>query len=428
MTRARLLLAALAFALGACSEPPAAGPLAQQAYIWQRVWTDGVRAAVATAGPGLAAWRVLVAERSGAGASGKTWHRVAPDWRALAATGRPVTVVVRIDNALARLGDPARDALQRRLLDEVHALWREARAAAHGASIAGLELDYDCGTARLADYAAFAAALRERLRGDGARLSITALPAWLARPRELAALLDAVDGHVLQVHAVGRPREGLWSAERSARWIADWAALAPHPFAIALPSYGTAVRLSARGEILQVSSSDVEPARAWPAGTAQLELMADPLELARFAARLRVERPAKLGAIYWFRLPVAGERRGYSPVSWRLLRDDPAAFVAASEAARPQLRAETVDGIAGALRWHLGNGAGVDLRMPAVVRMPAGCAAPQALGATTADADGGLRTHEPLLRAGATVELAVAHCAGMGATELQRYEEGVEIR
>lgn len=425
--RALLLVAAM---LTACGDAPPPGPLTQQVYVWQRAWTEDLRTTIAAETQSVAGWRVLVAER--VQSSSDSWLRMQPDWATLAGSGQPVTAVIRVDNTLVRLREPAGNAAQLRVLEGLLTSWRQARqaSAAAGVKLAGLELDYDCGSARLADYAAFLRALRLRLAEEKAELSITALPAWLEQPRALKEVLQAIDSHVLQVHGVSRPQQGLWNARQSERWLREWAALSPHRFALALPNYGSAVRLSGRGEIMEVSSNGPEQARAWPADTVQLELVADPLELARFVAGLQKKRPANLQALYWFRQPVPGEKRGYSLASWRLLRNDPAGFVRVSEQAAPVLRAKSVEGIEGALRWSLGNSAAIDLRLPASLHLPQGCEAAQPLGSASVLSDGSLRIQEPLLRAGAMLDLAVARCAALGPAAQMRYksEEGVAIR
>lgn len=76
------------------------------------------------------------------------------------------------------------------------AKWREA-----GNRVAGIQIDFDARTRRLADYAAFLRDLRLRLPA-GCRLGITGLLDWSANgdPAGLDALAGTVDEAVLQIY------------------------------------------------------------------------------------------------------------------------------------------------------------------------------------------------------------------------------------
>ena len=200
---ARLLFATLALTLlSGASE--ARRVLPQDAYIWQRKWTPAVHAAVTQSADLVHAWRVLAAYSD----EGSHLRTVAVDWNVLKNSGRPVIAVVRINGQLAHYDDD-------QLLGDLEALlfrWQRM-----GAPIAGLELDHDCGVARLAVYARFLARVRTHLDRT-IPLSITALPAWLSSP-ELDAVFTPVNEVVLQVHMVQNPRAGLFDGDQARRWI-----------------------------------------------------------------------------------------------------------------------------------------------------------------------------------------------------------------
>ena len=166
-------------------------PLGHDAYIWQRAWTGPVIAAARRSADIVRTWRVLLAEADRSG----RWADVAIPWKDLLATGRPVVAVVRIDGRLdeARMGT---------LIDQMVA--KVEAAGRSGGALAGLEIDYDCPTSKLATYARFLAELRGRLP-PALALSITALPTWL-NSRALESLVPPLDEIVLQVHAVEDPR------------------------------------------------------------------------------------------------------------------------------------------------------------------------------------------------------------------------------
>lgn len=94
------------------------------------------------------------------------------DWTPLRRSNRPVIFVARIDGQLAHLNE-------RSIVDELAGMiagWRRSEVA-----VAGVEIDHDCATARLAAYVRFLSNLRSRM-GRAVPLSITALPAWLSSP------------------------------------------------------------------------------------------------------------------------------------------------------------------------------------------------------------------------------------------------------
>lgn len=407
--RRALLAAVAARVLAGCSEPPP--PLVQQAYVWQQAWTPALGASLQ--GPvaeGLGGWRVLIGEQLAAEPAPR-WRDVLPDWPALAASGQPLTAVLRLDAQLTGLDGTA--AAQR---EAIVARWRAAQQAA-GRPLA-LELDHDCATRRLPAYAGFLRALRAEVHAHGGHLSITALPAWLARPEALREVLAAVDSHVLQVHAVSRPEAGLWSAERSLAWLHDWARLAPHPFALALPSVGSLVRVSASGTVLAVQSSQPSAARDWPADSQALSLMPEPRALAAFLQQLQAQRPARLQGVVWFRWPLAGDAQAFTPESWSLLRRDPAAFLAASRAAPLRWQSEDAEPGSALRRWSLTNVSAVDQALPAQVTLPDGCQPPLPLGAAALAAGTTLRlSRSPaevrLLAPGQRLAVALAHCPPM---------------
>ena len=117
-------------------------------YVWQRVWTREVADAVQSDADFVARWHILVAQAP----ANLPLRRFAPNWAAIARSGRPATPVIRIDGQL----DPATSpALARDIAD----LFRATPAATHDR----IEIDHDCATARLASYAAFLTSLRGAL-------------------------------------------------------------------------------------------------------------------------------------------------------------------------------------------------------------------------------------------------------------------------
>lgn len=290
----RWLLAALVLLAG-CQRAPA--PLAHEAYLWQRLWTPAVARAMDDAP--VSGWRVLALQ-----VVGEQLRPAGPDLAVLAARAAPVRLVVRIEGSRLPI---AVDTLTQ-ALTPLLARWQAA-----GVRLVGIEIDHDCASAALADYARWLGDLRGRLPA-ALPLSITALPSWLDSPA-LADVLAAVDHSVLQVHAVQRPQQGLFDPDRALDWIRAWERRSPQAYWVALPAYGVRVHTDAAGALLAV---DAETAldRTGPAG---VELRADPVALARLLAALNADPPQRLRGILWFRLPLPGDRRALSSASWRAL-------------------------------------------------------------------------------------------------------------
>ncbi|MEO8010791.1 MAG: DUF3142 domain-containing protein, partial [Dokdonella sp.] len=217
------------------------------------------------------------------------------DLKLLANDQRPVIAVLRLDGELAALEPKSITALVARIVEQ----WRAADV-----NLVGIEIDYDCATSRLPDYARV---LRE-LRGEFANeliLSITVLPTWMDSSA-LPSVLRNVDQAVLQVHSVSSPDRGLFDATKARQWIARFDTLSPIPYWAALPSYGGALVFDREGKV------QVESERVLPIAGTRTELQIDPRGMADFLRMLQREKPTHLLGIVWFRLPLSDDTRGWS--------------------------------------------------------------------------------------------------------------------
>lgn len=328
--------------LAACQHP--ARPLEHDAYVWQRQWNGAVSSALMQSADAIHAWRVLAAQTDAHG----RLQPVAVDHAALAATHRPVVLVVRIDGQL-----PQWDA--QTLLAQTVAL----REAWKDLPLAGVEIDHDCGTARLPAYAEFLAQLKRAL--GKTPLSITALPAWL-RAGELERVAAQTDEVVLQVHAVQSPRAGLFDPALARSWIDRFAARVDKPFRVALPTYGSRVSWDGDGRVVAVESE----APLLAGGTEASELAAAPTEVAKLLTGLRDDPPRGLAGVVWFRLPTAQDSRAWSLPTWRAVM---------SGARLDQMLAVFFQpgAAAGAMDVILRNEGEIDARLPSRIDLPAGC-------------------------------------------------------
>ena len=278
-------------AASATGVAPASAGLTSGVYIWQRVWMPVHLAALSDSKDVFAELRILAAQEQ----PREGWIDVHVDLDALKVDGRAVRPVIRLDGRLPTL-DAA--AIARRAHDLV-AKWRTA-----GVHVDGVEIDFDCPSARLADYATLLAAIKPQLPTD-ATLSITALPAWIGAPG-LAPVLAQSDEAVLQVHAVSDPKHGLFDAKQAQQWIAAFAKETTKPFRVALPAYGSALILDTNGASVGVES---EAALAEPGQ--RLELYSDPRAVAGLLRDLEHAPPPNLRGFVWFRLPLPGDRRAW---------------------------------------------------------------------------------------------------------------------
>jgi hypothetical protein len=343
----------------------------------------------------IRSWRVLAAELDGAGA----WHETAADRGRLAAGGKPVVLVVRIEGQLP-------DWDQVRLKDGVLGLLSRWRA--DGVPVEVVEIDHDCGTARLAAYGAFLGSLRAALPGD-VRLSLTALPAWLGAPG-LTEILTAADEAVLQVHAVADPKSGLFDAGRARRWMDAFGGVSGKPWRVALPAYGSKVTWDERGRIAAVDSE--RPSLVGGKGAA--ELMASPGEMAAFMAAVERDRPKGLAGIAWFRLPTDRDVRAWSLATWLA--------VVGRRPLRPHLSTVAQPaGQPGLYDLLLVSDGTTDAALPARIRLEGNCAAADGVNFYEAGRDAGgfvlSRMRDGLLRSGESRAVGWARC-GRGAPRL----------
>jgi hypothetical protein len=353
----RGLLLAAATLLASCHRT-SSEPLTQEAYVWQRVWTPAVTEAVTTLPPEVQGLRVLIAQSDAEHA----WREFELDAGALGRIIGPLTAVIRIDGQRP-LTDP------RFLIDRIAAI--PARVGA--SSWLGVEVDYDCPTRTLPEYARFLSDLRARLPANTA-LSITVLPTWMSSS-ELPTVLNAVDRSVLQVHSVSDPHQGLFNGDQAHQWIEQFAELSPKPFDVAIPNYGSRVRWDSVGRLQSVTSEQEDIAEG-----AGHELTADPIGVARLLHQLRTSHPRLQHGIVWFRLPVGGDQRIWSQTTWR--------SVMTGQPLRAEFEISAELDAQGAYQVRLLNTGTLDAKLPNSIIAPTSC--------TAADGEGGYAlSHEP---------------------------------
>lgn len=300
-------------------------PLTHAVYVWQRVATPAVRAAVASQGPTFDHVNFLAAELEWDGPSARLILPSLP-WEelpALPSVGLSLRIGPLPGESLST--DPT-DHRFAQILAAVDAVL--AQAHQHHLPLASLDfqIDFDAAESQLAAYTAWLHALRPHLSPSS--LSFTALPSWLKHRRAFAALAASADHYVLQVHALELPRRhqdpvtlcdpaaALRAVRRAARFN--------HPFHLALPTYGHGLVYRADGTF-HALLSEVPPHRLPPDALLR-EVSAHPAELASLVRTLSHQRPPALQGLIWFRLPVSSDTRNWPPATLAAVRrgDTPA--------------------------------------------------------------------------------------------------------
>ncbi len=343
-TLAAVLLLSLSFS-NCGPSGRASGPLPHEAYVWQRAWTPAVREAVGRAGN----FRSLTVLGAEVDLSSRPPRVVRPAiaWDVLGGLGglkgRPVGIALRIGRFHGWGGGPsggdtgrfADDPETVRLLaDLAGSLAREA--ASHGLDLWEIQLDYDCPESKLADYPILVRAVKQA--AAPVPVTLTALPSWLRHATAFRELARSSDGFVLQVHSLrppsrpGEPAELVDEAE--AVDAVEQAARAGVPFRVALPTYSYGAVFDERGALLGLAAEGAPTAGAAPGRTVKRmrTIASDPAMMIRLLDGWTRDRPARLQAVIWYRLPTSGDAR-----NWPRETLD---AVMAGRLPRPEVRAE----------------------------------------------------------------------------------------
>jgi Protein of unknown function (DUF3142) len=282
------------------------GRLTQEAYVWQRAWTDPVRDAITQHASWFSGLTVLSAEVS--------WKdklpqvvRVPLDYSVLTNLHCPVSLAFRIGPCPASVATNTATTVF--LTDVAASLIAEARS--HRLAPRELQIDFDCAESKLDGYRAWVEAFCRKV--TPLPVSITALPSWLDRPA-FKWLAAAADGYVLQVHSLQRPRAldapFTLCDPAAARRAVERAGEVGIAFRVALPTYGYLTAFDAGGRFIGLSAEG--PSKTWPTGVQLREVRANPVELAQLVQYWATNRPAAMRGVIWYRLPVAEDT-----LNWR---------------------------------------------------------------------------------------------------------------
>jgi hypothetical protein len=286
--------------------PQTVGPLTHEAYVWQRAWTESVRAAITQHAARFSGLTVLSAEVSWKGKQPQV-IRVLLDYSLLTDVPCPVGLAFRIGPCPTSVA--TNNATTAFLADVAASLIAQARS--RRLAPRELQIDFDCAESKLDGYRTWVEAFRREVAP--VPVSITALPSWLDRPA-FKRLATAADGYVLQVHSLQRPRAFdapfTLCDPAAAQQAVERAAQIGIPFRVALPTYSYLIAFDARGRFVGLSAEG--PSKSWPASVQLREVRVNPLELAQLVQLWTTNRPAAMQGVIWYRLPVSDDT-----LNWR---------------------------------------------------------------------------------------------------------------
>ena len=293
-------------------------------YIWQRNWDGHVEEAIGAIAGTAGNFTVLCGDLKFDGGK-PVVTSVNINWNYLAQAETKATVAFRINTRASKyFATDAIDALVDSISDEISKTIKSAPAE----KIVGVQIDYDCPTSKLADYAKFITLLKSKFTGF--KISFTALPAWLDS-EDFPALASTSDYYVLQVHSFKVPSdldEALrpFSGDMVASWVKK-ASRIGHPFYLSLPTYGYEVSFSENGKFLGLRAET--PPVTYKPGTKHATVVTDPRKILAFLEEMDREKPEHLMGYFWFRLPLKTDEFNWSTEELKMImaRQVPRALV-----------------------------------------------------------------------------------------------------
>jgi hypothetical protein len=310
-TKLLLLIAVgLGLTTGCARRQEISGPLPQEIYVWQRVWNDQVTAALTRASHAAAGFAVLAAEIDVHDGAPKIFQPNL-NYVALQASGRPISLTIRIDpfSGPFNQNDRVAEAIVRLVRDVVRT------AKDHGIDPVELQIDFDCGESKLDGYRTWLRQIRAAIAP--LPLTPTILPSWLTH-RAFGKLAHECGGFILQVHSVALPQNvedtrQLTDPVRAVEWVQQ-AARVGVPFRVSLPTYSYLVAFDVAGKLCGISAEG--PSARWPREAHLVRWDAQPDAMANLLARWQNARPGMLQGVCWYRLPTAADNLNWS---WKTL-------------------------------------------------------------------------------------------------------------
>ncbi len=300
----------VAFIIYSSGGPRASGAMRQDAYVWQRAWTQPVRDAVSAHATNFSELVLLRGEITWSGSKPEL-VRVGVDKSLLADMKRPVGLALRVGTYPGPF--TTNDAAIQFICDTAAGFVADAQT--NGIALAELQLDFDCASSKLDGYRVWVEALQHRVAP--VPVTITALPNWLRKPA-FAKLAAVATNYVLQVHSAERPRN--FEAEyslcepRAARRAVERAGKLGVPFRAALPTYGYEMAFDLKGDFISLAAEGPRP--NWPTNAIIRNVDSNAGEISGLIRDWTASRPAAMRGVIWYRLPIATDKHNWD---WRTL-------------------------------------------------------------------------------------------------------------
>lgn len=291
--------------------PRTSGALRQDAYVWQRAWTQPVREAVSAYGTNFSELIILRGEIVWNN-SKPEFIRASVDKALLAELKRPVGLALRIGTYPGPFTN--NDAAIQFICETAAAIVADAKS--NGVNTAEMQLDFDCASSKLDGYCVWVEAVKRRVAP--LPVSITALPNWLKKPA-FARLAEIATNYVLQVHSAERPKslEAAYSLcdPSAARRAAERAGKIGVPFRVALPTYGYELAFEQQGDFISLAAEGPRP--DWPSNAIIRKVDSQPGEISELIREWTADRPEAMHGVIWYRLPVKTDRHNWD---WKTLQ------------------------------------------------------------------------------------------------------------
>jgi hypothetical protein len=284
------------------AQPPCANARENAVYIWQRNWRPEMELSIKAVESSdqfkpLAGDLKIENKRV-------VFSKVPLNWGYL--KGKKVVADIRMQTDLSTfLKAKDQGQIAGYLAKSVSGIVSEAEKS--GVDIKGIELDYDCPTAKLADFERFLKAFRQELKDT--TLSITALPTWMGSPA-FRELISSVDYYVLQIHSFELPKnknapQYIFPKDRAAEYF-DRAVAFAAPFYVSLPTYGYEVAYSKDDEFIGLRAEG--GVQYYAEGIKKNMAFSDPKDIVDFLLRTDASKAEIFLGVCWFRLPVPSDR------------------------------------------------------------------------------------------------------------------------
>ena len=270
----------------------AKGSISQEVYVWQRVWTPEVKEAVISRAPTFNATTLLAAEIDFSNQQWTTQPFSAPLTYAQN-NSLKFALAFRIHS------NAAKSRWSKSAIERVTQIIRH-----YSTYTKTIQVDYDCPSKKLSDYALFVAHLKAQFPDK--KIEITCLPDWLNYP-EFSDLVSYTDRFIMQVHGVSGHGKGRALCNPDAAYeVALTCSKFQKPYLIALPTYRHAVSYNDKEVITNIASEGHYQYANYEIAAA------NPHQLAELMKRWHHQRPQLMEGIIWYRLPVDTDRMNWT--------------------------------------------------------------------------------------------------------------------